>query len=112
LTARANTIDDTVTTLGVRPSVSIALDGLEGTLRGMAGWRHVFGTVMPTSQLSFAGGNVFSVSGAPIARDAAALEAGLDVAVADGLVLSLTYGGQFSGRTTDQTARGTIRASF
>lgn len=113
LTVRASTIDDTITTLGVRPSTGIALGGLEGVLRGMVGWRHTFGTVAPVSVVSFAGGNPFGVSGAPIARDAAAVEAGLDVSLEEGLTLGLTYGGQFSGRrTTDQMARGTIRISF
>ncbi|HEY1212046.1 MAG TPA: autotransporter domain-containing protein [Bryobacteraceae bacterium] len=112
LTVRANTIEDTVTTLGIRPAIDIALHGLEGTLRGMVGWRHTFGDVTPTSLVSFTGGNAFSVSGVPIARDAAALEAGLDVTPEEGLTLGLTYGGQFSGRTTDQTARGTVRVSF
>jgi outer membrane autotransporter protein len=78
----------------------------------MAGWRHTFGTVTPDAQISFAGGNVFGVTGAPIGRDAAALEAGVDVSLGDGIALGLTYGGQFSDRTTDQTARGTIRVSF
>jgi outer membrane autotransporter protein len=112
LTVNANTIDDTITTLGVRPSMDVALYGFEGTLRGMAGWRHTFGTITPTSQVSFAGGNFFDVGGASLARDAAALEAGLDVTLEEGMTLGLTYGGQFSSRTTDQTARGTIRISF
>ena len=78
----------------------------------MAGWRHAFGTVTPTSTVAFAGGNSFTVSGAPIARDAMALEAGFDFAVADNISAGLTYGGQLSSRTTDQTARGTIRIAF
>jgi outer membrane autotransporter protein len=47
-----------------------------------------------------------------MARDAVAVEAGLDVVVSDGMTVGLTYGGQFSNRTTDQSARGTIRISF
>jgi outer membrane autotransporter protein len=112
LTVRANTTENMVATLGVRPSVDVDLGGLAGTLRGMAGWRHTFGTVTPDAQVSFAGGNVFAVTGAPIGRDAAALEAGFDLSLDEGISLGLTYGGQFSDRTTDQTARGTIRVSF
>jgi fibronectin-binding autotransporter adhesin len=112
LTVRANTTENMIATLGVRPSVDVDLGGLVGTLRGMAGWRHTFGTVTPDAQVSFAGGNVFGVSGAPIGSDAAAVEAGLDVSLDEGISFGLTYGGQFSDRTTDQTARGTIRVSF
>jgi fibronectin-binding autotransporter adhesin len=113
LTVRASTVDDVISTLGVRPSTTISLGGLDGVLRGMMGWRHTFGRVEPVSTVSFAGGNPFSVGGAPIARDAAAVEAGLDVTVEEGVTLGLTYDGQFSGRrSTDQMARGTIRFSF
>ena len=112
LTVRGNTTENMIATLGLRPSTDMDVAGLAGTLRGMLGWRHTFGTVTPDAQVSFAGGNVFGVSGVPTARDAAALEAGLDVMVIEGFVLGLTYGGQFSSRTTDQTARGTIRVSF
>jgi outer membrane autotransporter protein len=112
LTVKAGGIDNVITTAGLRPSLDLALGGMEGVLRGMAGWRHTSGTVTPASIVSFAGGSPFSVSGAPIARDAAAVEAGLDLILAEGMTLGLTYGGQFSARTTDQMARGTIRIGF
>jgi outer membrane autotransporter protein len=112
LTVRANTTENMIATLGLRPSMEMDLAGLGGTLRGMLGWRRTFGTITPDTQVSFAGGNVFGISGVPIARDAAAVEAGLDVTVSDGVTVGLTYGGQFSNRTTDQSARGTIRISF
>jgi outer membrane autotransporter protein len=101
LTVRANATENMIATFGVRPSMDVDLGGLAGTLRGMAGWRHTFGTVTPDAQVSFAGGNIFGVTGAPIGRNAAALEAGLDMNLDEGITLGLTYGGQFSDRTTD-----------
>ena len=62
----------------------------------MAGWRHAFGDVTPSSVVSFVGGNAFTVTGAPIARDAGVVEAGLNFAVHDNVTAGLTYGGQFS----------------
>ena len=112
LTSQADTTENVISTFGVRPSTTLDLGSFPVTLRGMAGWRHTFGTVTPTSTVAFAGGNNFTVSGAPIARDAMALEAGVDFAVADNISAGLTYGGQISSRTTDQTARGTIRVAF
>ena len=112
LTVRANTTENMIATLGLRPSMDVDLGGLSGTLRGMLGWRRTFGTVTPDTQVSFAGGNVFGITGVPMARNAAAVEAGLDVTVAEGMTVGLTYGGQFSNRSTDQSARGTIRISF
>jgi len=86
--------------------------GFDLTLRGMVGWRHIFGVVDPSAAVSFAGGNAFTVSGAPYAHNVAAVEAGLDVALFDNIHAGLTYGGQFSNRSADQTARGTIRVSL
>jgi outer membrane autotransporter protein len=112
LTSQADTIENVISTFGIRPSTTVDLGTFPVTLRGMAGWRHTFGTVTPTSTVAFSGGSNFTVSGAPIARDAMALEAGVDFAVADNISAGLTYGGQLSSRTTDQTARGTIRIAF
>jgi outer membrane autotransporter protein len=112
LTVKAATFTDTVTTLGMRPSMSVELGDFEANLRGMLGWRHTFGDVVPTAAVAFSGGNFFSVTGAPIARDAAALEAGLDFAPSDSMTAGLTYGGELSGKSTDQQARGTIRINF
>jgi hypothetical protein len=47
--------------------------------RGTLGWRHALGDVTPTSTLAFAGGHAFTIAGVPIARDAAIVEAGLDL---------------------------------
>lgn len=112
LTVRADTVENLISTLGVRPSTNIIVDGAELTLRGLAGWRHTFGSVAPGATLAFAGGNAFTVTGAPVARDAMTLEAGVDFTVRDNVSAGLTYGSQLSSRTTDQTVRGTIRVAF
>jgi len=112
LTVQAGGLEDLIGTLGVRPSMDIELGGLAANLRGMLGWRHIFGDVVPAANVAFAGGNVFTVSGAPIACDAAALEAGLDFVLGNGISAGLTYGGQISGKSSDQMVRGSLRASF
>jgi len=112
LTVEAGGLEGVIGTLGVRPSMAIELGGMQANLRGMLGWRHTFGDVVPAANVAFAGGNIFTVSGAPIARDAAALEAGLDLALDDRISAGLTYGGEFSGQSTGQQARGIIRISF
>ena len=112
LTSGTDSRDNTVTTLGIRPSARLMLGPLPMTVRGMIGWQHTLGVVTTSSTMSFAGGVPFTVTGAPIARDAAALEAGIDFAVRNNISAGLSYGGQFSGGTTDQAARGTIRIRF
>jgi outer membrane autotransporter protein len=112
LTSGTDSMDDAVTTLGIRPSSKVMLGAFPVTVRGMIGWQHTLGVVTTASTMSFAGGSPFRVTGAPIARDAAALEAGIDLAVRNNVSVGLSYGGQFSSGTTDQTARGTVRISF
>lgn len=112
LSVAANTTEDTIATFGVRPSTAINLGGLEGNLHGMIGWRRTFGQVIPDATMAFAGGKEFSATGAPIARNAAAVEAGADLAILEDVTLGITYAGQFSSRTTDQTGWGTVRVNF
>ena len=80
--------------------------------QGMLGWRHTFGDVTPGAIVSFAGGNAFTVEGAPIARDAAVIEAGVRANISGRAAVGLTYGGQFSGRETDNGLTGTLAVSF
>lgn len=46
--------------------------GANMTVRGMLGYRYAFGDMTPSSSLAFEGGAPFAVTGAPIARGAAA----------------------------------------
>lgn len=112
LTAKADTMKDIFTTLGVRPSADISWGSFNATVRGMVGWRHAFGDVTPSSVVAFAGSNAFTIDGVPIARDAGVVEAGLDFTVRDDITAGLTYGGQFSSRETDNSIRGTLAITF
>ena len=73
--------DYAATTLGARAEAAL-FDDAPLFARGMLGWRHVFGDVTPTSTLAFASAPSipFAVAGAPIARDALAVEAGVRMA--------------------------------
>ena len=86
----------TFTTLGLRASTSFDLGGIATTVRGSVGWRHAYGAIAPRSTQAFAGGDAFTIAGVPIARDVAAVSAGLDMAVARNAVLGLSYDGQFA----------------
>lgn len=86
----------TFTTLGLRASTSFGLGGIATTVRGSIGWRHAYGAVTPLSTQAFAGGDAFTVAGVPIARDAAVVNVGLDMAVSPNAVLGLSYDGQFA----------------
>jgi outer membrane autotransporter protein len=112
LTSRPDTTQDIFATFGVRPSTEIAIGSLSAVLRGMAGWRHTFGNITPSSLVSFAGSTAFTVTGAPIAKEAGVAEAGVSANLSDSAAIGLTYGGQFSNRETDHSIRGTLAITF
>lgn len=112
LIGEAQATDTTFTTLGLRATGALALGGLSVTASGTLGWRHAFGALTPLATLAFAGGTPFTIAGVPIARDAAVVEAGLDMQVMRNTQLGLFYGGQFGGGASDQSVRANINVAF
>lgn len=103
--------DVTFTTVGVRAEHAW-LAGGAATLRGMLGWRRAFGDTTPGASHGFHGGQAFTIEGAPIARDMAVIEAGLDWQLAPGATLGVSYSGQWSGRARDHGARAALAIRF
>lgn len=56
--------------------------------RGMLGWRHAFAGTVPMANHAFADAGAFTIAGAPITKDAALIEAGLDFDIAPSATLS------------------------
>ncbi|MCH4592150.1 autotransporter domain-containing protein [Achromobacter xylosoxidans] len=81
-------------------------------LRGMVGWRHVYGDTRPSVALSFDQGPAFSVAGAPIARDAARVELGADLVQIRNMTAGLSYGGEFGGGNRQHAASLDVRWRF
>ena len=103
LTGSGGTSATTYSSLGLRTASSLPWPDLSAlTAKASAAWRHAFGTVTPTAQLGFASGTTpFVVAGTPIARDAAAIELGLEGSVARGATLGVAYIGQIAGHADD-----------
>ncbi|MCP3465935.1 autotransporter domain-containing protein [Bradyrhizobium sp. CCGUVB23] len=112
LTGFGSDTSTTFSTLGLRGSTDVALGGVVGTARATLGWRHAYGTVSPLSTLAFAGSSPFTIAGVPIARDAAVLDAGLDLNLSAAAVLGVSYGGQFAPGVLDQTVRANLTVKF
>jgi outer membrane autotransporter protein len=113
LTSRSSSTGVAFTTLGLRASTGFTItNGMTTTARGMLGWRHAFGDTTPVSIVALTGGSPFTIAGAPIAEDAAAVEAGLDLNLTSNMILGLAYGGQFGSGLTDQTVRGSFSIRF
>jgi outer membrane autotransporter protein len=108
LTAAGQTWDTTFSTLGLRAEMPVAVGGTDGRIRAVAGWRHAFDDT-PEATLAFAsGGAGFTVAGAPLARDALVLDAGLEMDVAPNVRLGLSGGGQLGSGVAD----GNLKADF
>lgn len=113
LSARGQNADVTFTTLGLRAETALPSMAFEARLRGMAGWRQAFGDWTPAVTHSFvAGGNAFTVTGAPMARDALVLEAGFDAKLGPAAVLGVSYSGQFGGSASDHTVNANLAIRF
>jgi outer membrane autotransporter protein len=95
LSGAAQTASATNVTLGLRAETRLALGEIEATARGMVGWQHGMGGVLPTATHVFSTGDAFTVAGSAMARDAALVEAGLDLRLTPNANLGMTYNGQF-----------------
>ncbi|CAN7552557.1 autotransporter domain-containing protein [Aminobacter sp. LjRoot7] len=112
LTSAGVTNAATLTTLGLRAATDFTLGDAKASVRGMVGWRHAFGDVAPSSLVSFAGGDSFTVYGTPIARDALMLEAGLDVAISPKASLGLSYTGQLASGAREHGVNASLAVKF
>ncbi|MFG1392133.1 autotransporter domain-containing protein [Xanthobacter agilis] len=113
LTGASTDTDVTFTTLGLRTSTEAVLGGATYRVLAGLGWRHAFGDVDPTATLAFAAGSLpFTVEGAPIAEDAALVEAGLGVRFSPTARLDFTYLGQLATPAVDNSFKGTFSLRF
>ncbi|MEJ0011046.1 MAG: autotransporter domain-containing protein [Bauldia sp.] len=113
LTGAGAVSDATFTALGLRASTGFTIAGVNATAEGMLGWRHVFGDAFALSTMRFAeGGDAFSIGGAPVARDAAVAEAGLNFAITPAATLGVSLSGQFGPGFSDQSANADFNVKF
>ena len=101
--------DDTLfTTLGLRGAADIGALSLTGS----AAWRHAFGLEATETRLAFGTGTPFTVAGTPIAEDALAVEAGVEIGLGGAARLAILYTGQIADRSEDHGARATLSVPF
>ena len=110
LSGRSSTNNVGTTTLGLRAQTTFDVKETAGRLRGMLGWRHAYGDVNPEATMSFDGSQPFTVAGNPLARDAAVMEVGVDLAMSKNATLGLAYSGQFGDGNRQNT--GTVNVSW
>lgn len=100
------------TTLGTRAATHFVFQGDAFDAYASAGWRHVSGDLRARSSLAFADAGAFAVHGLPIARDALAVSAGVDVAVSRSVRLGVSYDAQIASHTTDAALRAQLSWRF
>lgn len=112
LTAAASTTENSFATLGVRGDMDLAVGETPARLSGTLGWRHAFGDATPGQALAFAGGDGFAVDGVPIARDALAFGATLDVQISETASLGILYTGQIGSGVSDHAIKANLGVKF
>lgn len=112
LSVAANTTSVTFMTLGARAETKLDFASNGARLHGMIGWRHAFGNVSPTSTHNLLGANPFVVSGLPIAKNSAVVEAGLDFNVSKQAALGISYTGQFGSGSHQNGFNAKFSAKF
>ncbi|HUH86720.1 MAG TPA: autotransporter outer membrane beta-barrel domain-containing protein, partial [Pusillimonas sp.] len=114
LQGESHTDDITTFTLGLRGHTAIELGAHQAHVFAGLGWRHASGDVDPGRRLSFVqgGGSAFKVAGAPLAKNAALADLGVQVAVGRNTAMGLGYSGQYGKDSTDHSAQFFLRTRF
>ncbi|QCI64188.1 autotransporter domain-containing protein [Phreatobacter stygius] len=112
LSGTGQTTQATFTTLGLRAAAGFDLASVRATVRGTLGWRHAFGDITPLVTLAFAGSSAFTVGGVPIAKNAAVLEAGLDLNLSPAATLGLAYSGQLASGAQQHGMKANLAVRF
>lgn len=112
LTAAAATADTAFTTLGLRAETDLMLAGTPTRLHGLAGWRRAFGDIAPTTTHAFAGGGAFTVAGAPLARDTALIEVGVEARLSPAARIGVAYSGSYASGATGHGLQAGFSARF
>jgi outer membrane autotransporter protein len=112
LSVNSDTMDTAFTTIGLRASRRFMLGNVSAIAHGSIGWRHAYGDIYTSSTNSFLGSSAFTVYGAPIAKDAALVEAGLNFNLSPRSTLGINYTGQIGSHAYQQGVNAVFRVRF
>lgn len=115
LTGSSGSSDVGYTTLGIRVARDFVLqNGMVLVPRASVAWQYAFGDLTPEASLAFADASnmQFTVAGAPIAQNAALIDAGFDLRLSARARLGLSYYGQLSADAQQNAVRGNFSWKF
>jgi outer membrane autotransporter protein len=101
-------------TFGARfATVYMLPNGMALIPRATLAWQHAFGNLSPTAALAFRSTAIgFDISGVPLARDSALIEAGLDLRVTPHAKFGLWYSGELATTARDHAVKGGFTWNF
>lgn len=113
LTVADQSIQQTVTGLGLAAQTELTLGRTQVLFEGRLAWEHVFGdrNAVSSSAIPLAAAT-FVTASAPISRDRIALGLGSAIAVSDSLSVHLRYDGSFSDSTHDHQGSAGLTVRF
>lgn len=113
LSAKSGSYDYFGSILGARGRMQFYdADGRGAAVRAMLGWQHAYGSTVPAVKMSFAESQSFDTQGTPLARDAAAVESGMDFQFNQYAMLGLSYNGQYAKRNISHGVRVNFRQQY
>jgi outer membrane autotransporter protein len=114
LSGAAAGFSQTYMTLGLRSGLfEFHLGDMAAAPHLGLGWSHAFDAGTPGQALTVSGtGSSFVVLGAPLGRDAASIDLGLDLTVASQVVVSFGYDGNISDRGQSHAIHGGLAWTF
>jgi outer membrane autotransporter protein len=109
-----NTENVGYSSLGLRVATFTMLgNGMALIPRAAATWQHAFGDVVPSAALAFQSAGIgYNILGVPLARDAALVEAGLDLRVKPQITFGVGYSGELAGHVRDHAVKGKFLWAF
>ncbi|HSP23699.1 MAG TPA: autotransporter domain-containing protein, partial [Saliniramus sp.] len=99
-------------TIGLRGFADFLLGDLQATAHGMIGWRHMLSGGSTPAEVALAGAGPFRISGSTLERNAAIMEAGIDLGLSESATLSLGYDGRQGARSTEHGVSARLHAAF
>lgn len=101
----------TFATAGLRGSTDFSIAAHRVSANLGAGWRRAIDAGTPLAVLALSGTD-FAVTGVPIGRDAAVLDAGLTMYPTDNATVSLAYNGQLAGGASQHALTARLKIGF
>lgn len=112
LSGEADTLDAVISTLGLRAEQALAVQGRPVILTAGLAWQHGIGDLDTATRHSVEGGAEMLISGLPLARDMALIDAGVAMDLGPASALSLSYVGRFGGGVEDNALKASLQLRF